>query len=289
MRKIIKHLYEILPFKQQVFSVLKLLHLPSSVYRHLHFKGVFKVKFKTFSFLIRHYGFQLENEIYWNGLENGWEKISTRIWIELSKKSEVILDIGANTGIYSLISKSVNPSSKVYAFEPVKRVYEKLCDNNTLNNYDISCFELAASDKDGEAVIYDTPTPHIYSVAVNKNISGLSNTIETKIKTIKLSTFIKENNLRKIDLIKIDVETHEPEVLYGMGEYLSLYKPTLLIEILNNEVGDKVQTLIKDIDYLYFNIDEINPPKRVDRIVKSDFYNYLICSPQTAKHLKLIN
>ena len=71
---------------------------------------------------MRHYGFQLENEIFWSGLTNGWEKISTRLWIELSKNSKVIFDIGANTGIYSLVSKSINPTSQVFAFEPVKRV-----------------------------------------------------------------------------------------------------------------------------------------------------------------------
>ena len=128
----------------------------------------------------------------------------------------------------------------------------------------------------------------MYSVAVNKNISGLDNTIPTKIKTKKLSTFIKEQNINQIDLIKIDVETHEPEVLEGMEEFLKLFKPTLLIEVLNDEIGAKIQNIIKDIDYLYFNIDEVNKPKKVSKIVKSDYYNYLICAPDVAQKLKLI-
>jgi FkbM family methyltransferase len=289
MKKKFKYLYKLIPFKKQLFSVLKKLKLPPSIYKHLYFEGVFRAKFDSYSFLIRHYGFQLENEIFWNGLTNGWEKISIRLWIELSKNSNVILDIGANTGIYSLVSKAVNPRSTVFAFEPVKRVYEKLCSNALLNSYNINCFELALSNNDGEAIIYDTPTPHVYSVAVNKNISGLTDTIPTKIHTQKLSTFIKQHNIGAIDLIKIDVETHEPEVLEGMEEYLERYKPTLLIEILNDEVGAKIQQLIKNIDYVYFNIDEINAPKKVDKIIKSDFYNYLICSPKTAKQLNLIS
>jgi len=288
MKNFIKSLYSKLPFKKQFFFVLRYLKLPESVYKHLYFKGVFNVKFSKYHFLIRHYGFQLENEIFWNGLTNGWEKISTRLWIELSKDANVILDIGANTGIYSLVSKSINPSAKVYAFEPVKRVYEKLCSNNVLNGFDIHCYELAISNNDGTAIIYDTLTPHIYSVAVNKNISGLKDTIVTEIKTQKLSTFIKQEYITGIDLIKIDVETHEPEVLEGMECYLKLYKPTLLIEVLNNEVGYKIQQLVNGIDYLYFNIDEFNEPKLVDSIVKSDYYNYLICSPVIARKLKLI-
>lgn len=289
MKKTFKYLYTLIPFKKQVFSVLKKIKLPASIYKHLYFEGIFKVKFDSNSFLIRHYGFQLENEIFWNGLTSGWEKISIRLWIELSKNSNVILDIGANTGIYSLVSKAVNPNSTVYAFEPVKRVYEKLCANTLLNRYNINCFELALSNNDGEAIIYDSPTPHVYSVTVNKNISGLTNTIPTKIQTQKLSTLIKQQKIGAIDLIKIDVETHEPEVLEGMEEYLVRYKPTLLIEILNDEAGAKIQQQLKNIDYLYFNIDEINLPKRVDKLTKSDFYNFLICSPKTAKELNLIS
>ncbi len=288
MKKGIKYLYNLIPFKKHFFYLLRGLKLPESIYKHLYFNDVFKVKFDSYSFLIKHYGFQLENEIFWSGLTNGWEKISIRLWIELSKDASVILDIGANTGIYSLVSKAVNITSKVYAFEPVKRVYDKLQENITLNNYDVKSFELAASNYDGEATIYDTPTPHVYSVAVNKNISGLENTIPTKITTQKLSTFIESNNITHIDLIKIDVETHEPEVLEGMAGYLQQFKPTLLIEVLNDDIGSKIQNTIANMDYLYFNIDELGTPKRVSKIRKSDYYNYLVCSESVAKKLHLI-
>jgi FkbM family methyltransferase len=288
MKRILKFFYLYIPFKKQLFTVLRKFNLPEKVFKHLYFNSIFSVKVDASKFLIKHYGFQLENEIFWKGLNNGWEKISIGLWVKLSKNSHVILDIGANTGIYSLISQAVNSSAKVYAFEPVKRVFDKLQFNTQLNNYPIECFECAISNADGEAFIYDTPTPHVYSVAVNKNISGLENTIVTKIKTLKLSTFIKQNNLSKIDLIKIDVETHEPEVLEGMEDFLQLYKPTLLIEVLNDEIAFKIQKLIQNIDYLYFDIDEINLPKQVKEIKKSKFYNYLICSSGVARSLKLI-
>ncbi|MGZ4042488.1 MAG: FkbM family methyltransferase [Bacteroidia bacterium] len=289
MKSILKTIYKNLPFKKQLFFLLKTLKFPENIYRHLYFEDVFTVKFESYKFLITHYGFQLENEIFWKGLTNGWEKVSMKLWIELSKKSAVILDIGANTGIYSLVSKTVNPTAEVFAFEPVERIYNKLEKNNKLNNYDIHCFELALSDKNGEAIIYDPLTPHVYSVAVNKNISGLDNTTPVTVKTEKLSTFIEKQRLKSISLIKIDVETHEPEVLKGMEHYLELFKPTLLIEILNDEVASQVEDLIRNIDYLYFNIDELQQPRLVKKIRKSDFYNYLLCSEEVARELKLIN
>lgn len=288
MKEILKKIIHIIPFKKQVFSVLRMLHLPENIFKHLYFIGIIEVPFESHGFKMNHYGYQLENELFWKGLTNGWEKISMQLWIELSKKSSVILDIGANTGVYSLVSKAINQKAEIFAFEPVKRVFHRLEENIQLNQFDIKTFEFALSNNDGEAMIYDAPTEHVYSVAVNKNIAEIKNPIETKIEIKKLSSFIKEQNITHIDLIKLDVETHEPEVLEGMEEYLQKYKPTWLIEILTDEVGYKVQQLIKNMDYLYFNIDEIGIPKQVNEIKKSTFYNYLICSPQIAKQLNLI-
>lgn len=291
MKKILKYLYSIIPFKKEVFSLLKLIWRPSeSVYRHFYFKGVFKVSIDTnHSFKIKHYGFQLENDIFWCGLINGWEKVSVALWLKLCGQSSVVVDIGANTGIFSLIAKAVNPKTSVYAFEPVKRVFEKLEANIKLNNYDIILLEKAVSDYDGYATIYDQPTEHIYSVTVNKNLADLDiKVIETTIETITLDSFIESNKIERIDLLKIDVETHEPEVIKGFSKYLMAFKPAILIEILNDEVGSQIQKAVEGLGYLYFNIDERGPIRRVDRILKSDYYNFLLCSEQTARDLELI-
>lgn len=217
MKKVLKSIYNIIPFKKLLFRVVRdRFKIIPSFYEHLTFKGIFKVciEGQRNCFKMLHYGYLLENEVFWHGIPAGWEKESTNLWIELSKNSKTILDIGSNTGLYALISKSVNPDSEVYAFEPVDRVYKKLVKNIELNNYNITTIKKAASNSDGTAVIYDTDAEHSYSVTVNKNLTpGDKDVRETKIDIIKLSTFIKERNIQKIDLIKLDVETHEPQVL----------------------------------------------------------------------------
>lgn len=290
MKSILKNIYSLLPFKKEIFTLLKSVWVPSeSIYRHLYFKDVFTVNIgSTKKFKIKHYGFQLENAIFWSGLTEGWEKESIKLWIKLCETSDVIVDIGANTGVYSLVAKTVNPASSVYAFEPVTRVYKKLLENIELNKFDIHAYEQAASNSNGTAIIYDTDSEHTYSVTVNKNMfSSGTRVIESSIETITLDSFIKQNKLSKIDLIKIDVETHEAEVLEGFSEFLSVHKPSMLIEILTDEVGEKVEALVKDLNYLYFNIDELGSIRQVTSLSKSDFYNYLFCSAQTADTLKL--
>ena len=286
--KILKYLYDILPFKKNVFCFIRPLNLPYNIIKHLHFKGIFKVNIENRNFSIMHYGYQIENELFWYGLLNGWEKISMKLWVDLSKESQVIFDIGANTGVYSLVAKTLSPGAQVFGFEPVVRVFQKFKYNVELNKFDIRCYDYAISNEDGEALIYEVPSEHVYSVTVNKNTTQNEKANSTEIKTKKLSTFIKEQKIDRVDLMKIDVETHEVEVLEGMGEYLLLFQPTLLIEILNDDIGRKVQDLLKGIDYLFFNIDEISIPKRVNNIVKSDYYNYLICKEEIAKKLNLI-
>jgi FkbM family methyltransferase len=290
MKKFFKSLYNLVPFKREIFSVIRTVVKPSeSVYRHLHFKGVFKVPLAgSLSFKINHYGFVIENEIFWKGLVNGWEKESIGLWIKLCKEAETILDIGANTGIYSLVAQTINPKAKVFAFEPVKRVFTRLQENIALNNFDITAIEKAVSDRDGTAMIYDTNAEHTLSVTVNKNmLEGSADVIETQIETISLNSFIKQNKLTGIDLMKIDVETHEPEVLEGFSDYLVQYKPTMLIEILNDDIGQKVDKIVEGMGYLFFNIDEKGGIRQVERIVKSDYYNYLLCVPSVAHKLGL--
>jgi hypothetical protein len=108
-----------------------------------------------------------------------------------------------------------------------------------------------------------------------------------EVKTTKLSTFIREKDLSAVDLIKIDVETHEYEVLLGMEEYLDIMRPTLLIEILTPDIGTKVEQLLQGKEYCYFAISEITAPVRVDNLGNSASRNFLICTAERASTLGL--
>ena len=292
MKKTLKKIYYNVPMKKQLFSLLKHFYAPPEhIYKHLNFKGDFRVfTDEQHSFLLRHYGFILENEIFWDGLGGCYEKLSMELWITLSSQSEVVFDVGANTGVYSLVTKSLNRKAKVYAFEPVHRVFEKLLENNALNNYDIICIGEAVSDVTGTATIYDTPTEHTYAVTVGKNLNDPGvKVIPTSIKTVRLDEFMESSGIERLDLMKIDVETHEAEVLAGLGKYLKLYKPAILIEILNDEVGKDVEKVLAPHGYLYFNIDdEKGLLRQTDKITKSDNWNYILCSPEVAAKLNLV-
>ena len=248
MKNSMKNIYKRLPYKKNIFGVIKSFWTPPEpIYRHLHFEDVFDVPIDNEkSFKMKHFGsqFRIENEIFWEGLTNAWEKESFKLWIDLCRESDVIFDIGANTGVYSLIAKAMNPDAKVFAFEPVKRVCQKLYENNKINQFDIKVTEKAISNFTGNAFIYDRPVEHTTSVTVNMRRRE-SETIKTPIETITLDNFIEFNKLKKIDLIKIDVETHEPEVMEGFKKWLAIFQPTILIEILDDSIGYRVEEYLK--------------------------------------------
>jgi FkbM family methyltransferase len=284
---------KILPFKKQVYTVLKKLGPPPErIYKRLHFHGPFDVHYEgKKAFRLLHHGYVEENEIFWNDLDNGWEKKTIALWIALCKKRSNILDIGANTGLFGIAAKAFSPAANVHCFEPLEGVVNILNQNAALNSFDIQVHKLALSDHDGTADVFlPDEKEFVYSVTVNQDtVAKHRKSRKVEIQIRSLDTMIAEGLVPVPDLIKIDVERHEYEVLTGMKKTLQSACPDLIIEVLDEEQAAKLNTVFNGMDYLYFNIDDAEKSVRqTSKIEKSDYWNYLVCKPQTAKELQLI-
>jgi FkbM family methyltransferase len=287
LKAIFKTIYKAIPFKKETFSLLRRIgSLPEPLYRHLYFKGIIKVNVgKGQDFKMAHYGHRLENELFWKGLY-GWEKYSMKLWTFLCKDSKVIFDIGSNTGLYSLVAKTVNPNAEVHAFEPFEAIHKKLIRNAEINDFKICSNCSAISNNTGDAVIYTGDPNFAYSVTVNQNLwIKDKEPIELNIKTITLRDYIKQNKITGIDLMKIDVETHEPEVIEGFVPYVKQFKPIILIEILNDEVAQKLSNYFDPAEYYFYDIDEQTGIKKTGALSKSNSYNFLILPKEKEERL----
>ena len=116
----IKKIYRLLPFKLLLFSLLKKFYVPS-FYKFLPVKGIIKLYWDRNQYfkIFCDYNLFMENELFWLGFNGGWEKKSLEVWVKLCKHCSTIFDIGANSGIYSLVAQSVNPEAEIFAFEPI--------------------------------------------------------------------------------------------------------------------------------------------------------------------------
>jgi FkbM family methyltransferase len=277
MKKFFKFIYQKIPFKRELYSILKLILIPKpSVRKYLRFKSQFRIKVDANrSFYMYQNFYQKESEIFWNGI-SGYENQSLTIWKILSEDAHVIFDIGANSGIYSLLSKCVNRQAHVYAFEPVPKMLSALKKNDSLNGFEITSISSAVSNKDGTGIIYDlNDIKDSLTASLNKDFSP-KNQIPIKTKIVRLDSFMRENKIDSVDLVKIDVETHEPEVLEGFLEGIRKSKPTILIEILNSVVASKVNDLIREFNYLIYRIDENKGIFRTESIEPATSLNYLL-------------
>lgn len=287
-KKMGKLVYNCMPFKKELFLIIKRIYkMPQGIYKHLYFKGIFNVRVQDKVFKLHHFGYELENKIFWTGLNGDWEKMSVFLWIELCKHSDFIMDIGANTGIYSLIAKTVNPGASVHAFEPIKRIREKMALNCAINKYDVVLEEIAVSNYDGNRVIHEQNSEHLYSATFNKDMFLKGDTLKTNVRTERLDIYIKRKNIPRVDLIKIDVEGHEPEVLEGMGSCLGDMRPVILMEILDDKNAMQIEKALDSKDYLYFNINEKGSLRQVKHLAKSDSYNFLIAPKEIAEKIKI--
>ena len=114
--------------------------------------------------------------------------------------------------------------------------------------------------------------------------------LSESVRMVTLENFMRKSNIERVDVMKIDVETFEPQVLEGLGDVLHETKPSMIVEVLNDEVGARLRALLGK-EYVYFHIDEANGPSQKDTIKRLSrrSRNYFLCDQATAISLALID
>jgi FkbM family methyltransferase len=184
------------------------------------------------------------------------------IFTDLIKRVNVFFDIGANIGYYSFIAAKLNPSIRVHAFEPAGGPLHYLRKNVTLNNAAniISVYDIALSDSNGELTFFEQRNPKY--PYLEHNLGGMSGEIPDRGKdkfkpyqvgTMTLDHFTAEMDIRGIDLMKIDTEGTEDKILSKASATIERDRPIIICETLFNKIEDKLEGIMKDHDYLFFN------------------------------------
>ena len=273
------------------FSIRRL--LPINIIQHLYFSGSFTAFLygkPVVKFISK--GYQIENEIYWRGIEGCHEGRSMQVFSEILSiiKPQVIWDIGANSGTYGVLAKALNKNSQVFFFEPIPKAAEMVRENLFLNGFDAKVFQVALGDYDGDGQIYfGKGEDFATSVTVNKNtLENDQLSVSLSILVRRADSLMKQYSIPFPNLVKLDVETYEFEVLNGFG-IKDFEECIFLIEILSDDLATKVSSFFSKSEYDYYNIDDKNMSvRKTQNLEKSDFYNYLICPKSLSSQLKII-
>lgn len=151
--------------------------------------------------------------------------------LTLGYENPVVLDIGANDGVFSLIA-AINQHIRCFAFEPAPSTYEILRRNVALNNLEdrVKTFQLALADKKGTAVLKVPSSGDEDGFACLGNPLRFNDWVEFEVPVSTVDDFVRDHGIENVDLIKIDTEGCELFVLKGAERVIRKYRPGIFCE-----------------------------------------------------------
>ena len=165
-----------------------------------------------------------------------YDQTELSILVSLIKPDSVVVEVGANVGSYSVyIAARIGERGALYCFEPFRLIYQILTANVALNG-----LSNVVTVNSG---VGDWPSREVNADAPNLNVPGnygasslLDRSSRTWIpaspgtETVKIEPLDARGLLRRIDLIKIDVEGMEFEVIRGGKDTISRDMPIVYAE-----------------------------------------------------------
>jgi FkbM family methyltransferase len=194
----------------------------------------------------------------------------------ISSPSANIIDVGANIGHMTLEYSKKIPDGRIFCFEPTDYAFEKLQKNIALNpslmNRIVAKKALVSAEKGAPKQL------QLYSswkltldIEEKHKVHGGSFNSTSMVDVISIDSFVQENQLSHLELIKIDTDGSEFEVLVGAKETLMKFRPAVVFEVglyLLKEKSISFETYLKFFSELGY---ELKTPDRKKMVTSSNF------------------
>lgn len=205
--------------------------------------------------LSKNYGRAYSEGYYENDLLNALERYL--------KYDSIFFDVGGHAGYISLFASKI--ASAVYTFEPEIENYNFIKRTLKLNSIEnVKSFNVAVGKERSDLFFKSGPT---------SSTGTISHSGTQKTNGICIDDFISDNQIKRLDVIKIDVEGYGGEVLRGMQKCLQQMRPVIFFEIHNADELNEIKKLSK-LNYLVFNID--STPVNFENLIDQ----FLIVAPR---------
>lgn len=192
--------------------------------------------------------------LFWRGW-SAWEPETISLFYQLAKQASVVLDIGSNTGLYTLVACAANPSVNVIAFEPLPTIFNVLEHNVEQNGWRDRCrlVNSAVSENVGSGHLHvpfrEVPLSASLDTTGFRGFDG--HIIDVEIVSI-------DSVLEKcsgVDLVKIDAEGYDDKVLMGMSNVLEVSRPIIFVECNVDGPYRQVEEILTAYGYRFFFLD----------------------------------
>lgn len=192
------------------------------------------------------------SQIFWRGFYSGGQ---LKILDNLLQPEMTFVDIGANQGEFTVFAAKRLTKGQVISFEPVSTVFKKLELNIKANNFkNVKLIQKGLGSQKGFFTVYSSGEES-KDGTLNEGLYTIHSTIKRNevyetIEIICFDDFIEEQNINKIDVMKIDIEGAELEALKGAKKTIESSKPIIIMEV-NEETSRAAGYSAKElIDYL---------------------------------------
>jgi FkbM family methyltransferase len=156
-----------------------------------------------------------------------YERLALRDTLAVVGPGDVVVDVGANIGLYSLASAA--RGATVWAFEPVPPTADRFEANLALNDFGprVHLTRAAVSDSEGSLTLY-AESFESYSDHASAHTIDVENADSVTVPTVTLDSALGDVE-GPVKLMKIDVEGHEPAVLAGARATFERLAPEYLL------------------------------------------------------------
>jgi FkbM family methyltransferase len=160
-----------------------------------------------------------------------------------------VVDVGGYVGYFTMLAAaSVGAGGRVTAFEPVPENAASIRRSAAANGFaHVHVEEAAVSDRPGTARIYVDREPGGSASSTSSLAGSGSESLEVPVTT--LDAYASEHGLRRLDLVKIDVEGLEAEVVRGMERVMEELRPELVIEFASPAAAKPCIALLEERSY----------------------------------------
>jgi FkbM family methyltransferase len=165
----------------------------------------------------------IQTRLYYFGI---WEPAVTQVFLDVLKPGDVVVDIGANVGYYTLLSSTcVGKTGEVWAIEASPSIFRELQEAVALNNAtNVKVANLAVHNEHTRVHFYKATAENIgRSTMMEDGHEGMA--LEAEVEARPLGSIVPLERLLRAKLIKIDVEGAEWLVFEGIRPLLNQFSP----------------------------------------------------------------
>ena len=193
-------------------------------------------------------------------LGRGFESEEISYFEKNIKDGDIVIDAGANIGLYSIIaSKLVGKSGEVHSFEPALETFNILEKNILINNLsNVKINKMGLGDKEGKFVL-SIPNDVPYGFADSYRFVDLTTnevTDSKKSEIINIQTidnYCAVNKVSHVDFIKIDVEGLQYQVLIGAKKTLENNRVIILFEAPPTDLVKNIKNYKQEDSFIFLN------------------------------------